>query len=744
MSKTQPEDENRRARLRASKWFHDVDEALWDEVSSRIEHLALPRDEVLFRQGDRGDALFVVLTGRLRVSRSQADGGEAPLSELGPGDTIGEIQILAGGRRTATVQATEASELAKVPTAVLDRLLEKSPEMRREMAAGNRRRLHRSLLADLLPRLFGALDEPALQVFQDTGEWIELRRGETLFEQNSHGDHFYLLLSGRLTAVAEDDDGEPQVLDEIGRGECVGETALFTGEPRGATVRASRDSLLLGFSGPQLDEIMTRYPQVLRAILRILVKRLSAARPRLAALPRTVGRVRTLAVVAASQDVPLRDLASRLTTALSQLDSALHLCRPRLDQVFGLRLSHSEAADDPSEMRITAWLDEQELSFRFVVYEAEDGPSGWTQRCLRQADQILLLAGADGEIGTDSLRRLLGPLNHDEVANRTTLVLLHGEGESRPRETGRRLAALGLTRHHHVRQDRPADLERLARLVAGRGVGLALGGGGARGFAHIGVVRALEEAGIPIDVVGGTSSGAFVAALVAMGWDTETMVERTHRLFEKGKPFRDLTLPLVSLISGRRVDRLLSQMFSEVEIEDLWLNFFSISANLTTARQEVHQSGPVGEALRASTAVPGIVAPFLSGEDLLVDGGVLNNLPGDVLRRLWGGRVIAVDVSPTNELRIEREAARLPSSWSLLKSRLNPFAERIDFPGLFEILMRASTLGSVERAGSAKAEADLYLQPPVEEFGMFEVTAIDRIVEIGYEHARRRLEDWEV
>lgn len=728
------------ARLRASKWFRHVDPALWDDLSGGIERLALTPGEVLFRQGDRGDAMYVVLAGCLQVSQRK-EGGEVPLAEMRPGAPVGEIQVLTGGRRSATVRAVENSELARIPTEVFDQLVRSSPEMRREMVAVNRRRLHRSLLADVLTDLFGPLDEPALRYFEKMGEWIELRRGETLFERDSRGDSLYLLLRGRLAAVRTDEVGQERVLREMLRGECVGEMALFTGEPRTATVRAIRDSQVLGFSRARFDEITARYPQVLKAIVRILIERLSAATPLPSGLPRTAGGVKTVAVVAAGEDVLLGDFARRLTAGLSKLGTALHLPRQRLDQAFGVEVSHTGAPDDPAEMRTAAWLDEQELRFGYVVYESDEGPSGWTRRCIRQADRVLLVARADRAPDPDALDRLLAPEDRDEVARRTRLVLLHPDGR-RPRETGRRLAGLGLERHHHLRRDRPADVERLARLVAGRGVGLALGGGGARGLAHIGVVRALREADIPIDVVGGTSFGALIAAQVAMGWDAETMVERNRKTFLEGKPHRDFTLPLVSLLSGRRADRLLREMFPGVDIEDLWLNYFAISANLTTARQVVHQSGAVSDALWASMAVPGMVAPALSGHDLLVDGGLLNNLPGDVVRRLWGGRVITVDVSPTTELRVERATGGLPSSWSVLWSRLNPLVERIEVPSVFEILMRASTLASVEHAALARAEADLYLKPPVDGFAMFEMTAIDRIVEIGYRHARSRLEGW--
>ena len=141
-------------------------------------------------------------------------------------------------------------------------------------------------------------------------------------------------------------------------------------------------------------------------------------------------------------------------------------------------------------------------------------------------------------------------------------------------------------------------------------------------------------------------------------------------------------------------------------------------------------------------AVPGVLPPALSGQDLLVDGGVLNNVPGDVARQLCGGQVISVDVGAECELEIESPTGRLPSGWSLFWRRFNPLT-RIEVPNILEILVRSSTLASVQNVELAKAEADLYLKPPVEEFGMFNMIELDRIAEISYEYAKGALEEWD-
>jgi hypothetical protein len=150
---------------------------------------------------------------------------------------------------------------------------------------------------------------------------------------------------------------------------------------------------------------------------------------------------------------------------------------------------------------------------------------------------------------------------------RKSLVLLHRNDAQSPSGTRRWLALRQMDQHFHLRWQNEADFGRLARCVAGRAIGLALGGGAARGFAHIGVIRALEEAGIPIDIVGGTSVGALIAAQWAMGWNAQRILDasRTYVL----SPQNDYTLPLVALLTGHRTSELLQNLFGKLDIQDL-------------------------------------------------------------------------------------------------------------------------------------------------------------------------------
>ena len=257
-------------------------------------------------------------------------------------------------------------------------------------------------------------------------------------------------------------------------------------------------------------------------------------------------------------------------------------------------------------------------------------------------------------------------------------------------------------------------------MLTGQAVGLALGGGGARGLAHIGVIRAFQEAGVPIDMIGGTSMGAVIAAQHAMGLDFQTMVEVNRRGWIKMDPLKDKTLPIVALLSGKKLDRMLNMMFGDARIEDLWIKYFCVSVNLTQAETVINKSGSLKLAVRASAGIPAVAPALCDHGDLIVDGGVLNNLPADVMLNLSGGKVIAVDVSPRRDLAVDPKFCELPSAWQILWSRINPLAESVNVPSILAIMMRTLMLSSAHSANLVSKHVDLYLAPPIDDFGLFD------------------------
>jgi NTE family protein len=330
----------------------------------------------------------------------------------------------------------------------------------------------------------------------------------------------------------------------------------------------------------------------------------------------------------------------------------------------------------------------------------------------------------------------------DATRARQTLVILHPANETFAEGTRRLLEIRpGVHRHFHICMDRDKDLGRLARFLSNQAIGLVLAGGGARGLAHIGVFRALEEAGIPIDAVGGTSIGSVMGASLAFDWGWQRICDENKPRF-LSNPTSDFNyLPFVSLLAGRKLDRILeASAMGGKDIEDLWLPFFCVSSNYTQACEHVHTRGNLKRAVMSSMAIPGVFPPVINGNDLLVDGGVFNNMPVDVMARAGVRTILAVDLRRQDQTVAPLDFDQVPGTWALLMDHLKPKARRrYRIPSMLTTLIAMATLSSNQKVKTLTDDVDLLFNPDVSQFGMLEWKSFDLLVEAGYRHARERL-----
>ncbi len=584
--------------------------------------------------------------------------------------------------------------------------------------------------------LFNVLDRPTLQAVERELEWVRLPGGTTLFQQGDTGDSLYVLVHGRLSVSIVHEDGQERPIGEVSRGEVVGEMAVLTGEPRSANVHAIRDSQLVKFSKDAFERVVGSNPQAMMLIARRLIMRL---RETSRATYQTT--LATFAVVPLSPDVPLGEFARGIAESFSRMGPTLHLNRDVLQSALGG--SVNSTPDSRRDEKVTAWLEEQEEKFQYVIYESDTDSSAWSNLCVRQADRVLLVAAGGAHPGSATVEDQIQNLCACKTIARKELVFLHPNGTTRPGGTGAWLGSLGAgDMHHHIRHESRADFDRLARILTGNAVGLVLGGGGARGFAHLGIIRAFADVGIPIDMIGGTSMGSVIAAQYALGCDYQEMIELNRKGWLEMDPLKDKTIPVMALLACRKLDSMIEMMFGDARIEDLWLKYFCVSANLTRAEMMVHRDGPLAKWVRASMAIPGVALPVFDNGDLIVDGGVLNNLPGDVMKRICGGPVIAVDVSPQKDLAVDPQMVHAPSSWKILWNNVNPAAEPTHLPNLLALMMRTTMLGSTSKSQEVARDVDLYLRPPIDGFGIFEWKSLEKLAQAGYEFGRTKLEEW--
>lgn len=570
--------------------------------------------------------------------------------------------------------------------------------------------------------LFDRLDEASRAAVAAETEWVFLNSGDTLFRQGDDGDALYVVIRGRLQATVAVPGGGQNEVGAVTRGEVVGEMAVLMGEPRSLTIRAVRDSALVRFSKSAFEKIARSNPDAMLAITRRIITRLQQMN--LGVKPPQ--RIATIAVLALGENTGHDVVASALLQALQPFG--------RVAAVTSASLEGGIAGQ--TEDQQAAWLDDQERDHDYLLYVGDPGPSAWTSRAVRQADRILLVANGDAAPDAAAVAASLKAMGLPRDGVRAELVLMQPADLAAPKDTERWLTATGVLSHYHARRGRQADIERLARFLTGRAVGLVLGGGGARGFAHIGVIRALHEAGVPIDAIGGTSMGAVIAAQYALGADEPALRVINKRTWIDANPLKDKTLPVVALLSCKKLEKMVVDMFGETQIADLWLPFYCVSADLTNAEMHVHERGSVGRSVRASMALPGIAIPIRDGNALLIDGGVLNNVPADVMKRRCG-KVIAVDVTPEKDMAANAPYPEAASGWSFFLKRKTPV-----LPSIMAIIMRTVMLSSAHYRGRVSGDIDLLVAPPSGGFGMFEWHRLDEIAQGGYDTARPAIAQW--
>ncbi len=576
--------------------------------------------------------------------------------------------------------------------------------------------------------LFSELSEEDLSGIDPPPEIVRVTAGETLITQGAIEFDYYVLISGRLAVFVRDREGTIIVRGRVHPGEGVGEMAMLMNEPRSATVVAAFDCELVRFSHLSFLNLIDRHPRASIAIARLTIRRLQEQYKR--------GKERntfsTIAVVPVTAGIDALGLAAALARHLAPLGSSVCV-GPGL---VGMNLT------DAPDVGQDARMFELESRHRFTVYPTADASTAWAHHCIRRADLVLLAVdatvglppGSGGILPTEELDR--------DLTGRIDLLLVHGSDWNRSCPTRDWLARTSPTEHHHLRIGNRLDLGRLARIVAGTANNLVLSGGGARSFTEFGALRALAEAGVPIDRIAGTSMGAFVAALFAYRGDFEDFIRRAHDGFRRHRPARDFTLPMLSLLSGKSLAAVAMDICASWQIEDLPVRYFCMSADLGNAREVEHHDGPLWAALRATCALPALGPPMMMGGRVLVDGGVLNNMPVDVMSRHFGGNTIAMNVAAFSPMGYgPAYEMTCPSGFEILRDRLGLRTKAQQVPTIMEILQRSATLSSQARARLSSDKVDFLLTPPIDGFRVAEFHRFDELVEIGYRYTVQALEE---
>lgn len=548
--------------------------------------------------------------------------------------------------------------------------------------------------------LLAGLDEEPLVRLAESAEQVGLRAGEPLFHVGDPGDSMYLICRGSLEAIS----GDGAVIRRLGRGDRAGELALLTGRTRSASVRARRDSLLLRIARPDFESLVKDSDFAL-SLMQSLGAQLQSSRE-----IEATGSSAPVVITIADRSSPIS--AGKLAEELASQLRAWSTVGVLDAKAIGVRATTSERA------RYAELLDRYEADHELVllVVGEHDGEE-WAEFCRAQADRLLVATDCSGEPPTVDIgaAQLVVCGDTPVPASDEWKRICHGQAI------------------HRVpgRSDAVASaVARIARRLARRSLGLVLSGGGARGLAHIGALEVLASSGLQIDRIAGCSMGALVGALHACGRDADEIGKICRQELIDHNPMNDYTVPVAGLIRRRKAEQMLRRMFDDRRIEALPTSYFCVSADLVSRELVAHRMGPLYRAVGASICLPGLSPPIPEDQRLLIDGGVLNNLPVEGMATMDEGPVIAVDVTsrwrPQMNSRKTGRGRRL-RGWV----RQKVTGERRPLPSLSETLFQTIVLGSIDTDEAAREHAGLVIEPKVEAYGLTEFAAADAIIEAG-------------
>jgi NTE family protein len=551
---------------------------------------------------------------------------------------------------------------------------------------------------------FARLSAPALAALRDAAVLEQVKGGDYLVREGEIADTLYLVATGRFCVQLP--DGRP--LAEIEAGEPIGELAFFSGVPRTADVRAMRDSTVLALTRQAYSQVSDIHREITDGILAEVARRLARNTRAMGAVLGTMAAKpgRVIALLPAGGTALPPGFAERLMAALARYEA------PR--QVRLVRHTDLPGDVDVDGDGFGRWVAGLESSAGRVLLCSGDD-AGWNHAIARNADDLLLIAPIRGAADTGQSPLEAYALPRFLPANRTLLLWREREIEAIS-GSGKWLEGRNVKLHHQLALDNDIGFGRVARFMTGRANGVVLAGGGALGCAHIGVMQALIENGVPIDFYGGTSAGAAMGGALARGLSADETLAQMQEMFIDRKAMKRMTIPVHSFLDPRVFDAELRMRYGDQDIADLPFNFFAVSTNLSTNRVYVHRRGALWEAVRASGSLPTILPPFITGDgDILVDGGVLDNIPVEIMRAAKAGPnvVVALRTDIGAHWRIGATYADVRSTGQLLRDIIMRRKPKDRFPSLIEVMSRSMVVSSEGSVEGALAQADALLIPPI-------------------------------
>ncbi len=649
---------------------------------------------------------------------------------INKGDFFGLISLFTNSSKNYSLIAEEETITLELQKEDLESLTKNYQDIKNELLQVVNKRLFNPEINIALQTIAKGVNESTIKELKKNISWKTLNEGEILFNENDVGDSCYVVMSGKVKAIKNIGMDNEIALGELNRGEIIGEMALITGEKRSATIQASKLTRLIYISKDSFEKVMYDNPKALMEVSKHLINRIKYKD---------------------KNNTGQKNLIIGIISLLDEEDThAFYNALNRSLQQFGptesLNEKNSNIDYNIDNINFEIQLENLISQNDFVILHPNDiNNIEWIKRILQYSDQILILGNPKELIEiTKKEQNTIGDYNTINI-DKYWLILNQDKDIITPENTKRIIDIRNKITTFHIKNNNIEDIKRIGRFITKQTIGLTLGGGGAKGFAHLGVFKALSELNIPIDVIGGTSAGSIIASQIALGNPLDKIIER-NKIVNKLNMFKEYGFPYISLIKSKKIEYAAKLSAQDRYIEDLWIPFFAPATDLTNSKLILFNKGPLWEAIRASGALPGIILPYFKENNILVDGGLMNNLPVDIMKSNFGGKIICSSCSSDRSMKTEIKG--IPNQAKLFFQKLinkKKFHNNYGYiPNLTDIIFKTSVVASASQLEKNIAMSDVFLELPTNEFGIteFDDKSMLKMIDLGYEYAKPILESF--
>ena len=694
------------------------------ELSKIMNIVDYEPNTTIYFKNEKVEKFLIINSGSCKLINDEKD----IIRELSQNDFFGLISLFTNSSKNYNLITNCKTQIIELNKNDLVKLTSKYPKIKGDLLQVVNKQIFNPEINSAINKIAQGVDSKTIEELKKDLSWKTLDEEEILFNQGDNGDSCYIVMSGRVEAIVNYGEDNEKILGELKKGDVIGDMALITGEKRSATIKAAKLSRLIYISKKSFDDVMYNNPKALMEVSKALINRLKYKNTN-----EKINKNIIVGIVSLLDNKGTQEFYDLFSTNLKLFGTVENLTE------LTSNLNNNEDSLD-FEILLENMISNNDF---LLLHSNDTSDVEWKKNIAKYSDQIIVI-GKPNDLKKISENEKKIFNNYSNInLEKIWFILNHDKNVTTPSNTNQIIKLRKGIRTFHIKDNNESDIKRIVRFITKQTIGLTLGGGGAKGFAHFGIYKAMHELNIPIDIIGGTSAGSIVASQIALGHNFEEIINKNQNV-NSLKMFKEYGIPYISLIKSNKIVKASKISAEGRNIEDLWIPFFAPATDLTNSKLIIFDKGPLWEAIRSSGALPGIVLPHFINGDIIVDGGLMNNLPVDIMRKKYGGKIICSSCSLDKSMKTSLDG--IPNQLRLLITKFfnkSKFERKYKYvPTITDIIFKTSVVASTSQINSNIKMSDLFLELPTSKFGLTEFNddAMMKMIEIGYQYSKPQLE----